>query len=289
MRLEAGKFREKEVLLETISRWDLRIFTPRTCRADRITRWMRKACFLPDFTAYALGGSLKGQLTMKYEGLQFRAVTKLQNVRLSEVTPAIDHAGFPIDSLHWDSVISADTVETWHDNFRDFDVAATLQLEEPDDLRAGHIPVTGDWKIRYRDNRNLLEISAAGFRNADLARDNHGSAGTERYGIGCSSGRWARWKTGAISFTRSLEINLGARKRKIRYIGSLQWDGTITGASDGPTFTGHFRGENFRYAIVALDSLDGDMIYSPKALIDHARASDARNDAGGNRRGTATE
>ena len=70
---------------------------------------------LPDFTAYALGGSVKGRITMQYDGLQFRAVTKLQNVRLSALTPALDHAGFPIDTLHWDAVISADTVETWRE------------------------------------------------------------------------------------------------------------------------------------------------------------------------------
>ena len=85
-----------------------------------------KGVVLPDFAAYALGGSLKGRITMRYEGLQFRAETKLQGMRLSSVTPAIDHEGFPVDQLHWDSVISADTVETWHDNFRDFDLSARM-------------------------------------------------------------------------------------------------------------------------------------------------------------------
>ena len=121
---------------------------------------------------------------MRYEGLQFRAETRLQNVRMSEVTPAIDHAGFPIDSLHWDSVISADTVETWHDNFRDFDVAATLQLLEPDDLRAGHIPVTGDWKIRYRDTTSTLDISKLDFETPTSRGTITGSACTQGYGSG---------------------------------------------------------------------------------------------------------
>ena len=55
--------------------------------------------------------------------------------------------------------------------------------------------------------------------------------------------------------------------------GSLQWDGTLTGPSAGPTFQGHFRGENIRYGQVALDSIDGDMLYSPDELVlTHARA-----------------
>ena len=87
---------------------------------------------LPDFAAYALGGSVKGRITMRYEGLQFRAETKIQGIRLSEVSPAIDHSGFPVDKLHWDSVISADTVETWHENFRDFDLSATMRWDEPE-------------------------------------------------------------------------------------------------------------------------------------------------------------
>ena len=122
-----------------------------------------KGVVLPDFAAYALGGSVKGRITMRYEGLLFRADTKLQNVRLSAVTPAIDHAGFPIDSLHWDSVISADTVETWRENFLDFDVSGTMHWDAPEEVAEGHMPVTGDWKLRYRDEPNTLEISQGDF------------------------------------------------------------------------------------------------------------------------------
>ena len=88
-----------------------------------------KGVELPDFAAYALGGSVKGKITMRFDHLQFRGETKVQGVRLAAVTPAIDHAGFPIDSLHWDAVINADTVETWHDNFKDFDISAKMHWE----------------------------------------------------------------------------------------------------------------------------------------------------------------
>jgi len=50
---------------------------------------------LPDFAAYALGGSVKGRINMRFDGLKFRAETRLQDIRLSLVAPAIDHAGFP--------------------------------------------------------------------------------------------------------------------------------------------------------------------------------------------------
>ena len=225
-----------------------------------------KGVFLPDFTAYALGGSLKGRLTMRYEGLQFRAETKLQNIRLSEVTPAIDHAGFPIDSLHWDSVLSADTVETWHDNFRDFDVGATLKLEEPDDLRAGHIPITGDWKVHYRDATNGLDISKMDFETPTSRGSITGVLAPKDtlLDVHLEVGALENWN----DFVHALSGDKpGSEESQIRYTGSLQWDGTITGPSTGPTFQGHFRGENFQYSNVTLDSLDGDMSYSPKALV----------------------
>jgi hypothetical protein len=87
---------------------------------------------------------------MAFDGLKFRAQTRLENIRLAAVTPAIDHSGFPIDKLHWDSVISADTVETWRENFRDFDLTARMHWEEPDEIAARHISVSGDWALHYR-------------------------------------------------------------------------------------------------------------------------------------------
>src|SRR6516165_9025586 len=116
-----------------------------------------KGVVLPDFAAYALGGSLKGRITMRYEGLQFKAQPRIQGIRLAEVSRAIDHLGFPVDQLHWDSVISADTVETWRENFRDFELSATMHWEEPDEVAPGRIPVSGDWTLRYRYERDLLE------------------------------------------------------------------------------------------------------------------------------------
>jgi len=232
-----------------------------------------KGVLLPDFTAYALGGSLRGRLTMQYEGLQFRAETRLQNVRLSEVTPAIDHQGFPIDSLHWDSVISADTVETWHDNFRDFDITAALQLDDPDDLREGHIPVMGDWKIRYRDLTNTLEIRQMDFETPTSRGTLSGilAPKTTALDVHLEVGSLENWS----DFIHALSGDKpGSQEAQVRYVGSVQWDGTISGASDGPTFLGHFRGENFQYSEVKLDSLDGDMSYSPSGLkITHGRAT----------------
>jgi len=39
---------------------------------------------------------------MKLPGLDFRAQTRVDGIRVAQLLPAIDHPGFPIDSCNWD-------------------------------------------------------------------------------------------------------------------------------------------------------------------------------------------
>jgi translocation and assembly module TamB len=221
---------------------------------------------LPDFAAYALGGSVQGRINMRFDGLKFRAETRLQDMRLSLVAPAIDHAGFPVDKLHWDAVISADTVETWHDNFRDFDITARMHWNEPEKLAAGHVPVAGDWKLRYRYEPDILDLAQLEFETptsrGSIAGVLHpkNSALDVRLDVG-SLDPWNDF-IHAIAGDKP-----GTPEAAVRIGGSLQWIGKITGPGEGPEFQGHFHGEHFRYREFALDSLDGDLTYSPDELL----------------------
>jgi len=47
---------------------------------------------------------VKGRVTMRFDGLKFRADTHVQDVQLAGVLPAIEHPGFPVDELHWEHV-----------------------------------------------------------------------------------------------------------------------------------------------------------------------------------------
>jgi len=87
---------------------------------------------VPDFLALAFGGTVKGRVTMRFDGLKFRADTHVQDVQLAGVLPAIEHPGFPVDELHWDTLVSADTTETWsgHSNI--------LRLADDGMVIAGH-------------------------------------------------------------------------------------------------------------------------------------------------------
>ena len=109
-----------------------------------------KGLVVPDFVALAFGGTVKGRVTMRFDGLKFRADTHVADAQLAGVLPAIEHAGFPVDELHWDSLITADTVETWSGPFQHFEISGTMQWTSPDTVAAKHIPVDGDWEFRYR-------------------------------------------------------------------------------------------------------------------------------------------
>ena len=231
-----------------------------------------KGVVLPDFAAYALGGSVKGRITMAFDGLKFRAVTRLQDLRLSAITPAIDHEGFPIDKLHWDSVISGDTVSTWRENFLNFEITGNMHWEEPDENAAEHIPVSGDWVIRYRYEPNILDIKQGEFETPTARGSFTGKLAPKNTALDAKLdiGSLLAWN----DFIHAIAGDKpGTPEAAVRMDGSVRWAGTITGPSDGPKFEGHFRGEHVRYDQLRLDGIDGDLSYSPTALdISHAHA-----------------
>jgi translocation and assembly module TamB len=224
-----------------------------------------KGVVLPDFAAYALGGSVKGRITMMFEGLRFRAQTRLENIRLASVTPAVDHPGFPIDQLHWDAIISGDTVETWHDSFVDFDITAKMHWAAPEQNELGHIPISGDWALRYRDAVNTLDITQGDFETPTSRGSFTGRLAPKNSSLD------ARLEIGSLlawnDFIHAIAGDQpGTPEAAVRMDGMLQWAGRITGPSDGPEFQGHFRGERIRYERTRLDVIDGDLTYSPTGL-----------------------
>jgi hypothetical protein len=51
-----------------------------------------------------------------------------------------------------------------------------------------------------------------------------------------------------------------------RIHGAASWHGSMTGPLRGPTFSGHARGERIAYGKLHVDSVEGDMTYSPSEL-----------------------
>src|SRR5262249_37458751 len=123
----------------------------------------KKGIEIPNFAAYAFGGSVKGRVTMKLPGLEFRAQTRVEGMRIAQILPAIEHNGFPVDHLHWDAVLAADTIETWKGAFEHFEISGQTDWTAPDEVAPGHIPVSADWKFSSKQDPQILPLESALF------------------------------------------------------------------------------------------------------------------------------
>ena len=235
---------------------------------------------IPDFFAGAFGGSVTGRVTMRFDGLQFRADTHVQNTRLSGVLPAIEHRGFPIDELHWDAMMTADTVETWTGAFEHFEISVKTVWNPPEQTAERHQPVSAAWKFSYRFDPNILAIQSGEFETP-LSHGTIDGVLAPR-----NSTLMMRLETSALeSYKDFIDALRGAKPGSADAAtpisGSATWDGKILGPSGKPAFQGHLRGERVRYDGVFLDYLDGDLTYSPVQLSlahGHARRGDMETD-----------
>jgi len=227
---------------------------------------------VPDFYAGAFGGRVTGRVTMQFDGLKFRADTHVQDVRLAGVLPAIEHRDFPIDELHWDGLITADTVETWSGPFRHFEISANTVWEAPQQLAEHHQPVSAAWRFRYRYDSNILAIDSGEFETPSSRGTIDGILGPRNSILN------VRFETGALEIYKDFINRLrgatpGSAEAAKQLSGSARWDGKIVATPGGSTFQGHLRGERARYDGVFVDFIEGDLAYSPSQLaVEHGNA-----------------
>jgi translocation and assembly module TamB len=224
-----------------------------------------KGLIVPDFLAEAFGGTVKGKVTLRFDGLLFRGDTHVAGMRLAQVFPSIEETGFPINELHWDSVLSGDSVETWTAGFEHFDIAAKMQWTSPEDIAAGHIPVDGDWQLRYLYDPQTLTINYGEFETPS-SRGTFTGVYAPR-----NSNLDLKLETGALeSYRDFINAIQGAPPNSpdaIKVIaGSATYDGKIAGPASHTVFTGHIRGERARYEGSTFDLIEGDLVYSPDTL-----------------------
>jgi translocation and assembly module TamB len=218
-----------------------------------------------NFVAVAFNGTVKGHISIKFDGLKFRAVTRVENVQLAGVLPAIEHPGFPADELHWDTRLFADTVETWTGGFEHFEISAKMQWNSPDDVAPDHIPVDGEWEIRYRYDPNTFEIKSGEFETPESRGTISGILAPRETSLDI------RFDTGALEsyrdFINAIRDAPPGSPGAIKVIsGGAKWDGRIVGPAAHPLFIGHVRGEGIHYENWALDLIEGDLTYSPQEL-----------------------
>ena len=242
-------------------------------------RMDNKGIYLPDFLAQAFGGTVKGKVTLRFDGLLFRADTHLQDVRLAGVFAAIEHRGFPIDELHWDSLITADTVETWAGAFNHFEIFVKMQWSSPDVVAAGHVPVEGNWQFRYRYDQSTLAVDSGEFETPATRGAISGLLDPHNTALD------VRFETGSLEayrdFINAIRDTTPDSPDAVRVIaGNVRWDGKIIGPSGRPVFVGHVRGDSLRYEHWTFDSVEGELSYSPVQLsLTHGRLQRGAVDA----------
>lgn len=224
-----------------------------------------KGLEVPDFVALAFAGAVKGRVQMEFSGLKFRATTHLQDLRLAGVLPALERANFPVDELHWDSLISGDTVETWTGPFQHFEVSGNMQWTGPQGVAAGHVPVNGNWAFRYRYDPQILDVKSGRFDTPASRATISGVLASRNTALDI------RFEATSLdNYKDFINAIRGAGPKSpdaIRVLaGSAHWDGKMTGPAGEPTFSGHVRGENVRYERFAFDSVEGEVTYFPDQL-----------------------
>ncbi|HLZ13335.1 MAG TPA: translocation/assembly module TamB domain-containing protein [Candidatus Acidoferrum sp.] len=236
---------------------------------------------VPDFVAIAFGGTVSGPVTMKFATLQFVAKTHVQNVHMAQLFPALEQANFPVDELHWDSVVTADTVESWTGPFEHFEIDGTMDLNPPAELAAKHIPVAGGASFRYRYDKGLLELGTAEFDTPTSRIHAAGGLGSR------GSALEMQFETGGLeAYADFIDAIRGPNPdgTKTPLTGSAKWSGKLSGPLGEPTFTGHVRGEGVTYGDLRFDSVEADMTYSPSELSisqGHARLGAMQSDVEG--------
>jgi translocation and assembly module TamB len=245
----------------------------------------KKGIDISNFAAYAFGGSVKGRVTMKLPGLEFRAQTHVEGMRIAQILPAVEHNGFPVDHLHWDSVLTADTVETWKGPFQHFEISGQTDWTAPDEVAAGHIPVTANWKFTYKQDPQVLMLESALF---ETPQSRIQASGTLGHNDSILELRVRADELEAFNdLIQSIEGVASGSAEEIapRVRGSASWDGRMSGPLGRPTFTGHARGERLVYGKFHADSVEGDVIYSPSELSvarGHMQYGAMRTDFSGN-------
>ncbi len=218
---------------------------------------------VPDFVVSAFGGTVSGPVTMKFPSLEFIAKTHVQNVRMAQVLPSLQRASFPVNDLHWDSVITADTIESWTGPFEHFEISGTMDLNAPGELAAKHVPVTGGASFRYRYDSQVLTLETAQFDTPTSRIHAAGLLGKR------NSELEIQLETGALeAYADFIDAIRGpnADGSRTRLTGSAKWEGKMSGPLGGPTLAGHASGEEIVYGDLRLDSLEADLAYSPSEL-----------------------
>ena len=211
-----------------------------------------------NLSAKALGASLDGSLQLDFKGLAFVTNTHLRGASLAQTFAALDHEGFPVDSLHWDSAMEVDSVNSWDGAFKDFRTVGTMQWTAPASPAPGTIPVAARFQFDYDNDKKVVAIAQSEITTPKAQIDVDGTLGRD------DSALEAQFRTDdLLDWDDFIDAIRGPSAPRVEIAGRVEWDGRVLGPIVGPTFAGRLDATNARYGKLHWDALKGDMEYSP--------------------------
>ncbi len=209
----------------------------------------------------ALGGSVTGRLGLDFNSLAFRTETQTRGISLAQVFNALENDDFPVPALHWDGGIDIDSVNTWNANFKHFHTAGNMQWSPPASLAPGMIPASARINFDYGTDNEIVSLVKSQISTPRMQLDFDGPLGAGDSGLEVNfrADNLLEWDD-FIAAIRGPETGMH------RVDGQVAWRGRVLGPLVGPSFVGHLHVLNPVYDRLTMDTMEGDMDYSPDGL-----------------------
>ena len=212
---------------------------------------------LPKFGIRALGGTVDGRLEMDLKTLAVRTDTHLQGASLNAAYAAVNNPSFPVNTLHWDSIMDVDSTNSWTGAFAHFRSTGHSRWTPPASTPPGIIPATADITFDYVDDLGTATFTQSHISTPTTKIDFDGYLGGHDSAIELklNADDLVPWD----DFINKLR---GVGAVPAREAGDVAFRGRILGPIAGPTFVGQFSAIRARYDALYWDSIEGDLEYS---------------------------
>jgi len=117
---------------------------------------------VPNLGVQALGGTVDGRLEMDLKTLSTHTETRLRGLSLAAAFAAVNNPDFPVNTLHWDSIMDVDSTNTWTGAFERFRSKGESHWTRPANMR-GAIPAEATIFYDYSE-----EAGAATFSHSEI-------------------------------------------------------------------------------------------------------------------------
>jgi translocation and assembly module TamB len=212
---------------------------------------------LPKFGIRALGGTVDGLLEMDLKTLAVRTETHLQGASLAAAYAAVDNPEFPVNTLHWDSVMDLVSVNTWTGAFAHFHSKGQSRWTPPSYLPSGITPAAAIVAYDYVDDAGTATFTQSEISTptTNIEFDGYLGGRDSALELKLNAHDLLPWD----DFINKLR---GAGAVPVREAGGVAFRGRIVGPIAGPTFVGHFSATDAHYDALYWDSIEGNLEYS---------------------------